>query len=243
MNGSCLPVEGPAATPGGGNVQSAPFDSAALLAEADHRIANHLALLMGYVRLKAVDVDSQAQAPSRESVHVLLDAVGAQVAALARLHRVLISDSPPGPVDLGQHLHEVCAPFARGLCGSAAIIEDFAPGCVVRPEQVLPVSQITAEVLTNALKHACDGPGPGKILVGCHSDPGGAVRVDVIDSGCGLPVGFDPEADGGLGFRLVRGLGRKLGARIVFESRADGVRFRLTLPRQGPPLEVEAQDL
>lgn len=233
MNGSCLPVQDSAAPVGGLNVHSGPFDSAVLLAEADHRIANHLALLMGYVRLKAVDVERHDQAPSRESVHVLLDGVGAQVAALARLHRTLVSDAPPGPVDLGKQLQEICAPFTCGLCGAVAIIEDFAPGCVVRSDQVLPLSQITAEVLTNALKHACDGPGPGSVRVSCHHDPSGEVQVEVIDSGRGFPVGFDPEADGGLGFRLIHGLGRRLGARIVFESTAGGVRFCLTLPSGG----------
>lgn len=241
MDGACLRVEGSARSTCGMSAQGAPFDSAVFLAEADHRIANHLALLMGYVRLKIVDVDREAQAPSRESMHVLLDGVGAQIAAVARLHRALVTQSPSGPVDLGEHLHEVCAPFAHGLCGGVSIIEDFAPGCVVRPEQVLPLSQITAEVLTNALKHASDGSGPGRVLVRCHSDPGGEVRVEVIDGGCGLPAGFDPEADGGLGLRLIHGLGRKLGARIAFESTPDGVRFCLTLPPS--PLELKAHQV
>jgi len=205
-------------------------ERAVLVAEADHRIANHLALLMGYIRLKTADVDSQRNAPSRESVHLLLDGVGAQIAAIARLHRALISDSLPGPVDLGEHLHEVCAPFSRGLCGGVEIIEDFAPGCIVRPEQVLPLSQIAAEVVTNAVKHACNDADPGEVLVRCHSEMTGVVRVEVIDRGRGFPVDFDPERDGGLGFSLVRGLSRKLGARIAYESTTGGVRFHLTLP-------------
>jgi len=240
MDGACLPVEGPTGPTCIVNAQGAPFDSAILLAEADHRIANHLALLMGYLRLKTVDMDSQGKPPSLESMHVLLDGLGAQIAAVARLHRTLVTDSPSGPVNLGERLHEVCAPFARGLCGTATIIEDFAPGCVVPPEQVLPLSQITAEIVTNALKHACDRARPVRVVVSCHDDVSGGIRVEVVDSGCGLPVGFDPETDGGLGLRLVRGFGRKLGARITFESTTDGVRFCLKLPRPGPPLDPKA---
>lgn len=234
---ACPPVESPVGSARRSSAQNAPFDSAVLLAEADHRIANHLALLIGYVRLKSVDMGSQGEAPSLEAMHVLLDGVGAQIAAVARLHRALVSDSPQGPADLGERLHEVCAPFALGLGGAATIIEEFAPGCVVRPEQVLPLSQITAEIVTNALRHACDGARPGRVLVSCHGDPNGVVRVEVVDSGGGLPAGFDPEADGGLGLRMVRGLGRKLGARITFESTTDGTRFCLTLPRPEPALD------
>jgi two-component sensor histidine kinase len=207
-----------------------PFDVALLLAEADHRIANHLALLMGYVRLKSADVDRLGEPPSLDSVHVLLDGVGAQIAAVARLHRALVADDPAGVADLGAHLREVCAPFASGLGGAARIVEDLPPGCVVRSEQVLPLSQIAAEVITNALKHACHGAQPGTVLVRCRSDAGGEVRLEIIDSGDGFPPAFDPETDGGLGFRLVRSLSQKLGARIAFESTPAGVRFRLSLP-------------
>ena len=67
---------------------ASPCDDCSLQAEADHRIANHLALLLGYVRLKTVDVDSQVQAPSRASVHVLLDGIQAAIQTIAgdKLH-------------------------------------------------------------------------------------------------------------------------------------------------------------
>lgn len=233
MHGDGFPLNDAGARGLGSSGEIVPFDSSLLLAESDHRIANHLTLLMGYVRLKAADMHREHEAPSRQAVDVLLDGVGAQIAAVAKLHRALVTDSPPDSVDLGEHLRGVCAPFAGGLGGPVRIVEDLTPGCVVRPEQVLPLSQIAAEVLTNALKHACDGAGPGSVVVCCRNDAAGAVRLEVIDSGGGFPAGFDPETDGGLGFRLVRGLSERLGARIAFESNSGGVRFCLTLP--APP--------
>lgn len=211
-----------------------PFDSSILPAESDHRIANHLSLLMAYVRLKTVDVDHAEAAPNPLAVHAILDSINAQIAAVAKLHRALTSDLLMGSTDLGAHLHEVCAPFAGGLGGAVRIVEDLPPGCAVRPEQVLPVSQIAAELITNALKHACDGAGPGTVLVRCRNDAAGAVRLEIVDTGCGFPAGFDPDTDGGLGFRLVRSLSARLGARIEFESSAGGVSFRLTLPASNP---------
>jgi two-component sensor histidine kinase len=205
-------------------------DAGLLLAEADHRIANHLALLTGYMRLKAADLAGQAAEPSRDSVGLLLASVSGQINAVARLHRCLAADQRPTSADLSEQLHEICAPFASSLCGAARFVEDFPPGCVVRPEQLLPLSRIVAEVITNALKHAHADGEAGAILARCRNDDTGAVLIEVIDDGAGLPETFDPETDGGLGFRLLRALGKQLGALITFDSGDHGLRFRLTLP-------------
>ena len=205
-------------------------DRCSCLEEADHRIANHLALLNSYVRLQAADLTRQGAAPSRDSVRLLLTGVGVQIDSVARLHRSLAAHGQHQSADLSEHLHAVCAPFAFGLSGGCEIIEDFRDGCIVRPDQVLPLTQIVAEVITNAVKHAHADGGTGSILARCRKDAAGAVVVEVIDDGAGLPEAFDPKTDGGLGFRLLRALGKQLGARIAFESNSPGLRFRLMLP-------------
>jgi two-component sensor histidine kinase len=45
----------------------------------------------------------------------------------------------------------------------------------------------------------------------------------------GLPEGFDPAVDGGLGLRLVRSLATRLGADLVFEQSELGLCVRLWL--------------
>lgn len=234
----CLPDQNRPASDLRSDAEVVPFENSEL-AESDHRIANHLALLISYVRLKTADMDNQREAPSRQAVHMLLEGVGAQIAAIARLHRAMVSDNLPTRVDLGLHLHEICAPFAQGLRGVAEIVEEFAPGCLVQRDQILPLSQIAAEIVTNALKHACEGAEPSVVRVRCLADATGAVQMEIVDSGGGFPADFDPASDGGFGFRLVRGLSRKLEARIAFESTPVGVRFRLTLPKplNGPQSE------
>lgn len=200
------------------------------LAEADHRIANHLALLTSFVRLQDADVAHQSAEPSRASVRLLLNRLGAQIDAIARLHRALAVGGPHASADLGEHLRETCAPFRHGLSGAIELTEDFPPGCLVRTDQILPLTQIVAEVITNALKHAHAGGEGGAIAVRCSQDDRGAMLVEVADDGPGLPAAFDPMTEGGLGFRLVRALARQLGARIEFRSAGPGLRFRLTLP-------------
>ena len=205
-------------------------DECSLVAEADHRIANHLALLASYVRLKAADLASEPTELSLDNVRLLLVGVEAQIIAVARLHRALTAGGRRASADLSEHLHTTCAPFMSGLSGPIKLLEDFSAGCLVRPDQVLPITQIVAEVVTNALKHAHAGGEAGTIVVRCSKDDSGAVQVEVMDDGPGFAETFDPRTEGGLGLRLVRAMGKQLGALVAFESTSDGLRFQLTLP-------------
>ena len=201
-----------------------------LVAEANHRIANHLALLTSYVRLKSTDVARQAGEPNRASVRLLLDGLGAQLEAVARLHRGLAIGGSTGAANLSEHLHATCAPYISGLSGGVDIIEDFEPECLVRTDQVLALTQIVAEVLTNAVKYAHPGGEVGTILARCRHGVADNVVIEVIDDGPGLPDGFDAASDGGLGFRLLRALGKQLGGAMRFDSAATGLRFQISLP-------------
>lgn len=219
---------------GAGRHSANPCDDCSLLAEADHRIGNHLALLSGYVRLQAADLAKQSAAPTRESVRLLMTTIDAQITAVALLHRSLATHGRPVSTDLGEHLHEVCTPFGAGLSGGTRLVEDFEAGCEVRPEHLLPLTQMVAEVVTNAIKHAQTAGEPGDITVRCARDPGGALQVEVTDTGPGLPATFDPATDGGLGFRLLRSLGKQVGATLSFDSSRRGTHFRLMLPAAPP---------
>ncbi len=204
-----------------------------LIAEADHRIANHLALLAGHVRLKAAELAKRPEASGPDAIQLLLLGVQAEISAVARLHRKLSGGNAQEPSDLAHELHEVCAPFRCGLSGDVVVVEDFEAGCAVTADQILPVTQIVTEVITNALKHAC-GDGRGGLLMARlrKGEPGSAV-IEIIDHGPGFPNTFNPATEGGLGFRVVRALAVQLDATASFSSTVDGVRFRLTLPLAG----------
>jgi two-component sensor histidine kinase len=200
-----------------------------LLVEADHRIANHLAMLRSYLHLEAGELERQPAEISRESVRLILASVDAQIVAVSQLHRALAAQGRRARANLDERLHATCAPFRSGLSGATTIVEDFEEGCRVDADQVLPLTQIVAEALTNALKHAAARAG-GTVLVRCRKAGSGGALIEVIDDGPGFPPGFDPMSDGGLGFRLLRGLTKQLGASMVFRTGPTGVKFELTLP-------------
>jgi two-component sensor histidine kinase len=200
--------------------------------EADHRFANHLTLLSGFVRLKAADLARQPGQPSLGEVLLLLESFRGQIEAMSRLHRSLALDARDAHADLGEHLHDICAPMSLLLAGRIEVVEDISPGCRVRPDRVMPLTQIVVEVITNAVKHAYPAGQGGKILVRGRKNRAGAVVIEVADDGPGFPDGFDPEKDSGLGFHLIRALARRLEALVEFETRRVGLCFRLTLPAE-----------
>lgn len=208
-----------------------------LLVEADHRIANHLAMLRSYLHLKEGELARQRGEVSRESVGLILASLDAQIVAVSQLHRALAARGRQTATDLAEQLHATCAPFLSGLSGETKITEDFESGCRVQPDNVLPLTQIVAEALTNALKHGQRPGRGGGISVRCHKVALGGLLIEIVDDGPGFPPGFDPMSDEGLGFRLLRGLSKQLGAMITFKSSPDGVSVQLTLPA---PSSVDA---
>ncbi|THD54650.1 sensor histidine kinase [Phenylobacterium sp.] len=200
--------------------------------EADHRFANHLALLSGFVRFKSADLARQRFQPTVEGVQLILESLRGQIDAMARLHRSLADGAYGAPVDLAEQLHEICEPLSLVLGGRMALTEDVRPGCWLPPDRILPLTQIVAEVITNSVKHAYRLGQVGQIRVGGRQDPDGHLVIEIADDGPGLPQGFDADKDSGLGFHLIRALAIRLEAVVEFETRSDGLCFRLTLPAE-----------
>lgn len=208
-----------------------------LLVEAEHRIANHFAMLAGHVRLKTAALARQPTEPSRNEMRLLLEGIGVHIDAVASLHRILATNGSQSSTDLGEHLRNICVAFRSGPSYAFVITEEFEPGCDLPLDQLLPVTHIFSEVITNAIKHGNTNAEAGTIHTCCRKDIGGAIHVDVIDEGCGLPDGVNPMSHNGLGFRLVQTLSKQVGGLVDYQSSGNGVRFRLTLPPSSTGLE------
>lgn len=140
-------------------------------------------------------------------------------------------------VDIGRHLRDLCAALSASSsrAGNFDLSLKTNEICLVRPDQVAAIALIVGEAIVNAIKHAHPTGVAGVIEVHCHRAAGAEIVIDVIDDGVGLPEGFDPDADGGHGFEVMRALSRQLGARIRFTSTSLGLRFRLRSPAKSPP--------
>lgn len=199
--------------------------------EADHRIANHLAMLAGLAQLETTKLRQGPDAYSRDDVAQILEGLRAQVFATAELHRALALN-PGHNINLSEHLRRVagCAALARPE--RVLLHQELADDCDVRPEAVLPLGQIVSEAMTNALKHAKPQGGLVQIAVRCWRDDLDTICVEVADNGPGLQL--DAASSNSLGLRLMRQLARKAGGAAEFVSTRNGLRVLVRIPQQPP---------
>lgn len=200
-----------------------------LVREANHRIANQLTLLSGMIQLQ---IDGLKKGPDhlpREYAGELLRNAAARIVAIGNLHRHLAS-SPDLLVELGPFLASTRMEVLASLSceDSVRVIENLSADCSVSRDQASVLSLVMSEVIVNALKY---GRRPGQPVT-IHLS---AVRVDdhivveIGDDGNGLPDGFDESVHGRVGFRLIRNLLHKIGARLEILSGPQGLRFRISL--------------
>lgn len=205
-----------------------------LVAEANHRAANSLALLGGLVRMQARAAGKSGQHFSHAQVQMMLDGVAARIATIGQLHRMLANMPLEGSVPLNQHLREVCSTVITAFSSEEqpVHINHHGVDCLVLTKYVQPLTLMLCEIIINAMKYSHPAGGvPIEIVVRCHSETDGTLKVTVSDDGVGLPEGFDPAKDGGLGFQVIRALAREIGAELDIRSDNLGVTFSLTVPQ------------
>lgn len=201
-----------------------------IVCEADHRIANHLSFLASFVRLSARELREGALGEQPE-IQILLSRISSQIETVSRLHRALASEPGAAP-DLGLSLRELCASLDLALVGRASLIQNLPAGHHVGPDQILPITHIVAEAVTNAIKYAHPRDGRCIIRVGCGVTEDGRPWVEVADNGGPSSNAFDPNTAGGLGFRLMHALAKQMKAVLNFKTTDSGLCVSLALPAE-----------
>lgn len=209
------------------------FDATADSAEADHRIANSLQLIVSLLQQHAARVAQHPGPVSGAAASAIIGEAAARIETIARLHR-LLSTAPSTPVvDACVYLGELCAMLSESLAAGLAtnIIPPGGGRYLLPPDKVLRLALITVEAVTNAIKYAHPAGTPATVKVSCRSD-GTALLLEIADDGAGLPPGFRPAVDGGFGFRAMGLLAASLDAELAFDSSPEGLCCRVRMPLQ-----------
>lgn len=212
------------------------------LMSVSHELRTPLTAIRGHVEALREGIVSEP-----EQIESSLDIVAAETDRLERLvgdvldlaklqaHRFTVRQEE---VDLGRVMDQAYGAFAeearRREIDYRLALGDDAPVLVSDGDRVL---QVISNLLSNAFRWTPDG---GRIELNLDVT-NGAVRVDVIDSGPGIPQErreqiFDAfishDVNGtGLGLPIARELAVALGGRIELEPASGrGSRFRLVLP-------------
>jgi two-component sensor histidine kinase len=202
------------------------------VAEANHRIANSLGVLVGMVRMQSAAVKKKAESYSNAEVRHLLDGVAARINTISQLHRILSHGGVDGVISLKPHLHEVTDALVMALSSpeQSAKVMHTGGDCMVQMRQVQPIVLMLCEIFINAMKYAHPAGVPLIMLVDCSLSGDGRLVLTISDDGVGLPEGFDPMQSGGMGFKVMRALAAEVGGELQIQSTHLGLSFRLSLP-------------
>ena len=199
--------------------------------EADHRIANSLAVISGLVRVRAGADQGHAN-------ETFLLEIADRIDTVAKLHR-LIAHPNSDAVELHVYLQEICQRLGSALATTVA--PSFSVSCPLNQtvpfDVAMPLGLITAELFSNSLKYAHPTGLPAKISVSCNAVPADAPTAFLFeyeDDGVGFPEGFDISNDGNLGMRFIRSVSKQINGTPKWISDPLGVHFELSFRRKLP---------
>jgi two-component sensor histidine kinase len=203
--------------------------------EANHRIANNLAIIAALIRSELLSLTRRASTSGY--TRRLLQQMSLRIDAVARLHRLLMDTNHGAVVELGAYLQEIVDAATCSLTNGTRtrIICKFERTTSVSAKQAAALGLFVSEALVNSIKHAHRSDESGTIWVSCRRSERGSLRIEIIDDGIGFPSGFrfTPKSETGAGTRLMFGIAHDLGAELTFENGNPGYIVRLDVPEFG----------
>jgi two-component sensor histidine kinase len=201
-------------------------ERALLMREVNHRVGNSLQMIASMLTLHA------NAAGNPEVSDALVDATG-RVLAVAQVHRRLYTSDDVQSVAVDQYLEALIEDLRRSSeTNEFAQVTLTTEPVAVDPDRAVAVGVIVNELVTNALKYAYpDGGGP--IRVAIRATGQGRAVLSVEDDGVGIAPRAEPQSTG-LGQRIVRAMGEKLGAAIEIDRAHKGTRVVISFEMRKP---------
>jgi two-component sensor histidine kinase len=198
-----------------------------LLKEVHHRVKNNLQLIASIVSMKV----RKAKTPDAKAA---LKEVQMRVMSIATVHRALYTTSTIGRVQADELLRSIVdKTIEAGLHPTGAIRIDTSYDPVsLYPDQAVPLSLLTSEALTNALKYigrSKDGAAPW-IRVQLRRNPDETAVIEVENS-IGDAILPETEVRGtGLGANLIQAFAQQMRGSLQVEEGAGRYLVRVKFP-------------
>jgi two-component sensor histidine kinase/CHASE3 domain sensor protein len=189
-----------------------------LLREVNHRVKNSLQMVSAIITMQS------ARAPAE--VRAGLDRAAARIRSIAAIHQRLYQSDRFRTLALGPYLRDLCAEVVETMGeDKSGVVEIPEDDPVEVPLEIgVPTGLLVNELVSNAFKH-----GGRRILVRLERCGEGIV-ITVRDDGPGLPDGFATRDHASLGWKLIQGFSRQIGARLEILPDRPGAAFRVIVP-------------
>lgn len=196
-----------------------------LFRELSHRILNGLQLVASVLRLqRRQTTDQEAQSALRSAEQ--------RVHAMAVVNRRLHAPGGAGFVRMDGYLSRLCEAIRKAVV-QEAISElkcNVDRNVEMASDRALAIGFLTAELVTNALKHA-KAPGEPSVIEVTLAPQGADYILAVADNGRGLPDDFNPARSKGLGMAIARSQAQQLSGALEYSRLCPGTRFAVRFPK------------
>lgn len=192
------------------------------LREIQHRVKNHLSMIVGMIRMQARGSDAVAEYKS----------LSRRIESLQLLYEELTEtgNRSAKTIPVAAYLSRVCNAIAH-LDGRAGIRVNMMADEIEMPiDAATRIGLIVSEVLTNALQHAFVDRDTGCVEVRISAVGDGGLRAIIADDGVGMPDGVNWPETNSLGGRIVMGLIDGLGGTFDVTRAANGTVITLDVP-------------
>ena len=198
-----------------------------LLSEVHHRVKNNMQVISGLL-------DLQARSSGSPELTGMLNESKRRIRSMALIHEKLYGSKDFARINL--------ADYVRALSSELIQFHEMNPGEIdlivqtdggevhVDINKAIPCGLILNELISNALKHAFPGDGPGELRIIIHETKNKEIEIVVRDNGLGLPDDVDIHQSRTVGLYLVNGLvSNQLDGQIEVR-RDNGTEFRIKFP-------------
>lgn len=195
-----------------------------LLKEIHHRVKNNLQIISSLLNLQSAQLqDAGAYGLFRESQ--------ARVRSMALIHEKLYQSKDLARIDFDGYVRDLMVYLFRSYVANPDQIHTVidTSDMYLGIDTAIPCGLIISELVTNSLKYAFPNGRRGEIYIGLAPHDDGHLRLEVSDTGVGLPEGFDWRDTDSLGLQLVSTLTAQLHGEIEVSGRG-GTSFKITFP-------------
>ncbi|WP_424973739.1 PAS domain-containing protein [Dinoroseobacter sp. S124A] len=227
--------------PGTGRQSQYDSDIQNALEEIQHRVKNHLAMVVSMIRLQ-----SGAKGPRPDQD---FDMLARRVETLQLLYEELSGrddEDETGAKDtvaLGAYLSRVANAVAYLDGRSGVRVNIDAEKLRVPFQTATQLGLILSELTTNALQHAFEGRNEGLLEIEAKTLSNGVFRLVISDDGVGIPDDVDWPKEGNLGGRIINSLVEGLEGKLdVAAGDVQGTTVTLDVPKALVSIEEDEEE-
>jgi PAS domain S-box-containing protein len=169
-----------------------------LLQELYHRTKNNMQVISSMLMIHSMRLND-------ESFSVLIQDINNRIKSMSLVHQKLYESNNLSYIPLDEYIRDLFSELSSSyLVRPGLVTLNLDTGSLkLLIDTAIPCGLVLNELISNSLKHAFPGDRQGTITISAIQRTDQKIHIHYKDDGIGLPAGFDPVNNGGMGWELL----------------------------------------